>query len=111
MVPEHDPRIVVTPSQLPRKTSLWTRDTVLMVAGFDPTVDLRLALQRHREALSAEKDGAPDHRTRLDAVELMYRLGGVRDIKLDDPEAAPPALTLTIVTGSQSQTGVKVETR
>lgn len=63
---------------------VWTRDSILATAGFEPVKDVEQALRRVRQALNAmHGHRRPDHRTRLDAAGLIFDLADVRKVRED----------------------------
>lgn len=83
---------------------VWTRELLLQASGFDAPEDLRRAVKRTRQALSAKtpvktftrgemswtEGGEPDHRVRLEAAALVFDLANVRKPRADEPDAARP---------------------
>ena len=95
-------RVIDTPAPLPPRglahrslTGLWTRERALVAMGFD-LEHLAEAYTVTRGALGAERDGAPDWKTRLKAVDQMYALSGVvarEGVQVNAKFSGPVAIT------------------
>ena len=107
-----------------------SRAAVLLAMGFDAR-DLKRAYTRNVEALDAtlperrrerqhadggieitiELGGAPDWRTRLEAIEQMYGIAGLSNIRLDPSDDRGPVSIRIVVNESPSgplTSGVRV---
>ena len=93
----------------------WTRERLLQAAEFRPVDDLKLAVKRTRQALSARKPkvsvtkgdmtwesgGEPDHALRLQAADRIFDLADVRKPRNDGADPTRP-VNVNILIGDRS---------